>query len=194
MHSKKDTLPLLPLRTANEPSLLSSLPSGESGEEAQPSSEILSQNAQEHVISEDEIETWDDEIEPLKAEEDDTELELWHDEIDSMDTQEEELESWDDEIDPFEYRHLPTSVEAAPIEEADIRHAFSQAYTHIIDNTPMLPTARTRSPQRSILRWQALPRRHRFVVIVGLLIVILLIGDGALFLLNMTRPHSSPAS
>ena len=125
---------------------------------------------------------------PLKAEEEDVSLELWDDEIDSIDTQEDEPESLEDEFDPFEYRHLPTSVEAAPIEEADIRHAFSQADTHIIDNTPAPPASR-----RSVYRWQALPPRHRFFVLVGLLVVILLIGDGALFLLNMTRPHSSPA-
>ncbi|HEY6543231.1 MAG TPA: hypothetical protein VIZ18_19970 [Ktedonobacteraceae bacterium] len=174
MHSKKVTLPLLPFRTVNEPSLLPSLPPDEPDEETHPRFENFSQNAQIDAISEEELESWDGEIDPLNAEE-------------------EELESWDGEIDPFEHRHIPTSVEAAPIEEADIRHAFEQVDTHIIDNTPVPPASPMRPPRGPVIRWQALPRRHRFFVLVGLLVVLLLIGDGALFLLNMTRPHASPA-
>ena len=193
MHSKKDTLPLLPLRVVNEPSLAPSLLPDESGEEAQPPFEIVSQSEEENALSEDELESWGDEIEPFTAEEDGEVLGLWDDEIDSMDTQGDKLESWDNEIDPFEHRHLPTSVDAAPVEEADIRHAFSQADTHIIDNTPVPSASPIYPSQRLLLRWQALPRRHRFFALVGLLVVFLLIGDGALFLLNMTRPHSLPA-
>ncbi len=110
--------------------------------------------------------------------------------LEPLNGEEDEPESWEVAIDPFAYRHLPTSVEAAPIEEADIRHAFSQADTHIIDNIPVPPASPTR---RSIFRWQALPRRHKFFVVVGLLVVFLLIGDGALFLLNLNRPHASSA-
>src|SRR5947209_5863373 len=176
MHSKKDTPPFLPLRPVNERSLLSSFPSDEPGEEVEPPSEIFSQNEQENDFLEDERESWDDEIEPLNAVEDDP-------------------ESWEEEIDPFAFRRLPTIIEAAPIEEADIRHAFSQVDTHIIDNTPVPvpPTSRPRTSRRSVLRWQALPRRHKFFVVAGLLVVFLLMGDGALFLLNIVRPHAFPA-
>ena len=191
MHSKKDTLPLLPLRDVNEPSLSPSLLPGEPGKEAGTS---FAQDAEENVLSEDELEPWHDEIEPLKVGEDDEALVLWDGEIDSVNAQEGQPDSWENEFDPFEYRHLPTSVEAAPIEEADIRHAFSQADTHIIINTPVPPVSPTRPRQGLVLRWQALPPRHRVFVLVGLLIVFLLLGDGALFLLNMTRPHTSPAS
>ncbi len=187
MHSKKDTLPLLPLHDVNEPSLLP----GEPGKEARTS---FAQDAEENALSEDEPGLWNDEIGPLKPVADNEALELWDGEIDSMDAQEDQPTSWEDEFDPFEYRHLPTSVEAAPIEEADIRHAFSQADTHIIINTPVPPASPTRSRRGLVLRWQALPRRHRVFVLVGLLIVFLLLGDGALFLLNMTRSHTSPAS
>jgi hypothetical protein len=191
MHSKKDTLPLLPPRTINEPSLLPSLTSDESNEETQPSSKSLSQNARADAISEEEPGSSNDEVQSLDVEED--ELESWDDGTGYLDTEEDELESWDDEIDPFEHRHLPTSVEAAPIEEADIRHAFEQVDTHIIENTPVPSASPMRPPHELVLRWQALPRRNRLFVLAGLLIVLLLIGDGALFLLNMTRPHASPA-
>lgn len=176
MHSKKDTLPLLPLRSVNEPSLLSSLSSGESGEGVEPSSEIFSHSGQENALLEDEREPGEDEIEPLNAVEDDP-------------------QPGNDEIDPFAYRRLPTSVEAASIEEADIRHAFSQVDTHIIDNTPVPvpPASRPRTSHRPVYRWQALPRRHKFFLVAGLFVVFILIGDGALFLLNMTRSHSSEA-
>lgn len=186
MHSKKDTLPLL-----KEPSLLPPLPSNEPDEETQPSSKSLAQNAQADAIAEEEPGSMDDEGELLDVEED--ELESWDDGTDYPDVEEDELESWDDEIDPFEHRHLPTSVEAAPIEEADIRHAFEQVDTHIIENTPVRPVSPMRPPQELVLRWQALPRRNRLFVLAGLLVILLLIGDGALFLLNMTRPHASPA-
>lgn len=197
MHSKKDTLPLLPLRTTiYEPSLLPSLPSGEPPEEAQPLSEDFPRGVEEEqVASEDEYGSWDDTIEPLKAAEDVDQLASWDDEIDALDTIEDEAESWDDEIDPFEHRHLPTSVEAAPIEEADIRHAFEQVEMHIIEHTPApsaLPTPPMRSPRGPVARWQALPRRQKLVVLAGLLVVLLLIGDGTLFLLNMNRSHASP--
>ena len=144
MHSKKDTLPLLPLRPVNEPSLLSSLPSNEPGKEAEPSSEIFSQDEQENDFLEDEHEPGEDELEPLNAVED-------------------HPQSWEDEIDPFAFRRLPTIIEAAPIEEADIRHAFSQADTHIIDNTPVPPASRT--SRRPVYRWQALPTRQKFFLL-----------------------------
>src|SRR5690242_8279526 len=112
MHSKKDTLPLLPLRAVNESSLSSPLLSDEPGEEARSS---FAQDAEEQVLSEDELELQDDEIEPLEVAEDDEALELWDGEIDLMEVQEDQPGSWEDELDPFEYRHLPTSVEAAPI-------------------------------------------------------------------------------
>ena len=191
MHSKKDTLPLVPLRAVNEPSLSSSLLSDEPGEEARSS---FVPDEEERAFSEDELELQGDEIEPLEAAEDDDALELWDGEIDLMEVQEDQPDSWEDEFDPFEYRHLPTSVEAAPIEEADIRHAFSQADTHLIVNTPMPPDSPTRPRQGLVLRWQALPRRHRLFVLAGLLVIFLLLGDSALILLNITRPHTSPAS
>lgn len=104
---------------------------------------------------------------------------------------EDQLDSWDDQIDPFEYRHLPTSVEAVPIEEADIQRAFAQADTHIISNAPVPPSSPTRPPRGLVARWRVLPSRRRFFVLLTLLVVLLLIVDGTLFLLNITRPHPS---
>ncbi|HLQ09959.1 MAG TPA: hypothetical protein VK134_00045, partial [Ktedonobacteraceae bacterium] len=43
-----------------------------------------------------------------------------------------EQDSWIDQEDPFEQRRLPTSIEAAPLEEEDIKRAFAQRVTHII--------------------------------------------------------------
>jgi len=60
-----------------------------------------------------------------------------------------EQDSWIDQEDPFEQRHLPTSIEAAPIEEEDIKQAFAQRVTHIISNTQATPTP-TRPPRRSV--------------------------------------------
>src|SRR5579871_5150725 len=122
MHRKEDTLPLLPLHAINEPS-------------------IQSAESEENAPSADEFEAWDDEVEPLEAVEDDEALALWDGEVGSVETQDDHLSSWEAEIDPFEHRHLPTSVEAVPIEEADIRHAFSQADTHMIVNTPVPPVS-----------------------------------------------------
>src|SRR5690348_13167339 len=183
MHHKEDTLPLLPPCAVNEPSL----PPDEPGEKVRPSFETFAPDAEEDAPSKDEFEAWDDEVEPVEAVEDDEVLALWDGEIESVDKQNDNLSSWDDEIDPFEHRHLPTSVEAAPIEEADIRHAFSQANTHIMVNTPMPPDSPTRPRQGLVLRWQALPRRHRLFVLAGLLVIFLLLGDSALILLNITR-------
>jgi len=172
MHSKKDTLPLLPPRAIDEPSLLPSLPPVEPGEEAQSPFEIISQDTEEDAILEDELESWDDEIELSNPEED-------------------EIESLDDEIDPFEHRHLPTSVEAASIEEADIRHAFEQVDTHIISNAPAPPSSPARPPRWPFDHWRALPSQRKFFVALALLLVLLLMGDGTLFLLNITRSHSA---
>ena len=190
MHRKEDTLPLLPLRAVTEPSLRPDKPE----EEVRPSFETFTPDAEENDLSENELESWDDGVEPVEAVEDDEALAMWDGEIESVDAQDHNLSSWDDEIDPFEHRHLPSSVEAAPIEEADIRHAFSQADTHSIVNTPVPPVAPTHPPQGPLLRWQALPRRNKLFVLVGLLVVLLLLGDGALFVLNLTRPHTSSSS
>ncbi len=104
---------------------------------------------------------------------------------------EEELDSWDNQIDPFELRHLPTTIEAVPIEEADIQRAFAQADTHILNNAPLPPSSPTRPQRWSVSRWRALSFRSKFFVLLALLIVLLLIADGTLFLLNTTRPHIS---
>jgi Viral BACON domain len=103
----------------------------------------------------------------------------------------EECDSWDDQIDPFEQRHLPTSVEAAPIEEADIQRAFAQVETHIISSAPVPPLSPTRPPRPLVSRWRALQTRRKFLVLLALLVVLLLMMDGTLFLLNVTRTHSS---
>ena len=152
---KEDTLPLVAPAGIDEPSLLPALPFDEQGEEEQFPSESLSESEEADVLSE------------------------------------EELDAWDDQIDPFEQRHLPTSSEAAPIEEADIQRAFAQADTHIINNAPVPPSSPTRSPRWSVSRWRALPSRRKFLVLLALLIAFLMIVDGALFLLNTTRPHAS---
>ncbi len=104
---------------------------------------------------------------------------------------EEEHDAWDNNCDPFEQRFLPTSLESAPIEEADIQRAFAQADTHIISNAPVPPSSPTRPPRWSVSRWRALSFRRKFFVLLALLIVLLLMVDGTLFLLNTTRPHFS---
>lgn len=79
MHSKKDTLPLLPFlapRAIKKPSLSPSCVPDEPGEEAQPPFEASSHNAQENGLSEDELELWNDEIESLETAEDDEALEV----------------------------------------------------------------------------------------------------------------------
>lgn len=53
---------------------------------------------------------------------------------------EEEYDTWDEQKDPFEQRHLPTSSESAPIEEADIQRAIAQVETQIISNAPAMST------------------------------------------------------
>jgi hypothetical protein len=167
MHGKKeDTLPFVAPNLINEPSLLPSLPPGEPGEEEQPHGPSLSEGVEADIFSESES----------------AEADMFS---------EDELDSWDDYIDPFEQRHLPTSIEAAPIEEADIQRAFAQADTHIISNAPVPPSSPTRPPRWSVSRWSALPSRRKFFVLLALFIVLLLIVDGTLFLLNTTRPHAS---
>ncbi|MGH2493540.1 MAG: BACON domain-containing protein [Ktedonobacteraceae bacterium] len=103
-----------------------------------------------------------------------------------------EQDAFDDEEDPFEHRHLPTSIEAAPIEEADIQRAIAQIDTHIISNAPVTPLPPPRTPQRLIARFRALQSRRKYLVLSALIVVALLLTlDGSLFLLNMSRSHSS---
>src|SRR6266566_142655 len=99
--------------------------------------------------------------------------------------------SQDDQEDPFEQRHLPTSIEAAPIEEEDIKRAFAQRVTHIISNAPATPTP-TRPRRRSVPGFRFLPsRRKRFALLaLAAVLILLLVLDGTLFLLKMSRPHS----
>src|SRR5260370_23071004 len=102
-----------------------------------------------------------------------------------------EQDSWINQEDPFEQRRLPTSSEAAPLEEEDIKRAFAQRVTHIISNTPATPTP-TRLSRRSVPGFLFLPsRRKRFALLaLAAVLILLLVLDGTLFLLNMSRPHS----
>src|SRR6266849_98648 len=102
-----------------------------------------------------------------------------------------EQDSWIDQGDPFEQRRLPTSIEAAPIEEEDIKRAFAQRVTHIISNTPATPTP-TGPPRRSVPGFLFLPSRRKSFALLALaaVLILLLVLDGTLFLLNISRPHS----
>lgn len=106
-----------------------------------------------------------------------------------------EQDSYEDEEDPFEHRHLPTSIEAAPIEEADIQRAIAQINTHAINNALPPPVPPARAPQRFISRFRSLQSRRKYLVLSALIVVILLLLlDGSLFLLNISRPHSATAT
>jgi hypothetical protein len=211
MHGKKeDTLPFVIPDLINEPLLLPSFPAiGESGEDEPSSGEHLPENSEEDAPTQSRLAVEVYQADALEqrhlpdsadatpayeeiAEEEEQPLGDEFTEIIEADTlSQEEYDSWDDQMDPFEQRHLPTSVEAAPIEEADIQRAFAQVETHIFSNAPMPPLSPTRPPRLVVSRWRTLQPRRKFLVLLALLVVLLLIGDGTLFLLNVTRTHSS---
>ncbi len=161
MHGKKeDVLPFVAPYLINEPSLLPPLPPEEQDEQGE-EEQTPSESFSEFVEA--------DTHTPLQGEQD----------------------AWDNQEDPFEQRHLPTSIEAAPLEEEDIKRAFAQRVTHIISNTPATPTP-TRPPRRSVPGFLFLPsRRKRFALLaLASVLILLLVLDGTLFLLNISRPHS----
>ncbi len=161
MHGKKeDVLPFVAPYLINEPSLLPPLPPEEQDEQGE-EEQTPSESFSEFVEA--------DTHTPLQDEQD----------------------AWDNQEDPFEQRHLPTSIEAAPIEEEDIKRAFAQRVTHIISNTPATPTP-TGPPRRSVPGFLFLPsRRKRFALLaLASVLILLLVLDGTLFLLNISRPHS----